>query len=147
MAKELGGKVTWQDVYKLQYETDPEKFQTAFKAQNLEEVFKGNTFIEALVLPKNKALLDYFADAKLTEYHYFGTGKWESWDKIEKEYSYDNIGEGEHFPQFKQKLVSAKTEFLKQRYAYLLMRSYSVEPQEMTRLYDTYFLNSKTIRF
>lgn len=143
--KELGRKVTWQDVYKLQYETDPEKFQTAFKANNLKEVFKGNTFIEALVLPKNKALLDYFADAKLTEYKYNGTGKWENWDTIETKY--DNYNEVEsdeqYFPQFKEKLVSAKTEFLKQRYAYLLMRSYSVEPKEMIRLYDTYFLNSK----
>ena len=141
--KELGGKVTWEDVYKLQYETDPEKFQTAFKAKNLQEVFKGNTFIEALVLPKNKVFLDYFADAKLTEYHFFGTGKWESWDKIERNYSYDEEDDYVHFPEFKQKLIDAKTEFLKQRYAYLLMRTYSVGSKEMIRLYDTYFTNSK----
>lgn len=141
--KELGGNVTWEDVYKLQYETDPEKFQNAFKANNLKEIFKGNTFIQALVLPKNKALLDYFADAKLTEYHYFGTGKWESWDAIATDYSYDEESDSERFPQFKKKLTDAKTEFLKQRYAYLLMRSYSVEAKEMIRLYDTYFADSK----
>lgn len=141
--KELGGNVTWEDVYKLQYETDPQQFQTSFKAKTLKEVFKGNTFIEALVLPKNKALLDYFVDAKLTEYYYNGTGKWESWDKIETDYNYEGQSSGESFPQFKQKLLSVKTEFLKQRYAYLLMRSYSVEPKEMIRLYDTYFANSK----
>jgi hypothetical protein len=141
--KELGGNVTWEDVYKLQYETDSEKFQTAFNAKKLKEVFKGNTFIEALVLPKNKALLDYFADAKLTEYHSFETGKWENWDKIERGYSYNEEAESEGFPEFKQKLLTAKNEFLKQRYAYLLMRSYSVTPKEMIRLYDTYFADSK----
>lgn len=141
--KELGENVTWEDVYKLQYETEAQKFQIAFQNKSLKETFEGNTFIQALVLPKNKAFLDYFADAKLTEYYYDETGKWESWGKIETRYYYDDEVSDQRFPQFKQKLLSAKTEFLKQRYAYLLMRSYSAEPREMIQLYDTYFGNSK----
>lgn len=141
--KELGGNVKWEDVYKLQYETDSEKFQTAYKSNTLKEVFKGNTFIESLILPKNKALLDYFSDAKHTEYYYSGVGKWESWGNLDRNYDTEEKG----FPEFQKKLESAKTEFLKQRYAYLLMRSYTVSPKEMVHLYDTYFANStnKTI--
>lgn len=141
--KELGGNVKWEDVYKLQYETDSEKFQTAYKSNTLKEVFKGNTFIESLTLPKNKALLDYFSDAKHTEYNYSGARKWESWDNLGRNYDSERKG----FSEFQKKLELAKTEFLKQRYAYLLMRTYTVSPKEMVRLYDTYFVNStnKTI--
>lgn len=141
--KELGGNVKWEDVYKLQYETDSEKFQTAYKSNTLKEVFKGNTFIESLTLPKNKVLLEYFSDAKHTEYNYSGAGKWESWDNLDRNYDSERKG----FSEFQKKLELAKTEFLKQRYAYLLMRTYTVSPKEMVRLYDTHFVNStnKTI--
>ncbi|MFP9100764.1 hypothetical protein ACLI09_17070 [Flavobacterium sp. RHBU_24] len=145
--KRLGKGVTANDVYELQYSTKPEKFQTAYSAGSLADAFPDNSFIKALVKPANKALLEYFAFAKEMEY----TGnpqnsKWESWDE-EGEVSWwdrqaaDTMG---RFPlkEREAKLAAQTDSFLKERYAFILIRYGN--PESVIPLYNTYFADNNS---
>ena len=54
--KKLGNAVDPKDVHTILYETDGEVFETAYENKTLKKAFEKNTFIEALLLSKNKAL-------------------------------------------------------------------------------------------
>jgi hypothetical protein len=140
--KKLGNQIDPKDVHTILYETDSEQFETAFENKSLKKAFEKNTFIEALLLPKNKAFLNYIVFAKKLEYNSNTEVKWESWSQI-------GYGSKEHkladVTDFEKKIKSAKDAFLKQRYAFLILRYsfYAQDKNEVIRLYDTYFADNK----
>ncbi|MFH6994040.1 hypothetical protein [Flavobacterium sp. FlaQc-48] len=140
--KKLGNSVNPKDVYTILYETDGEQFETAYESKSLKKVFEKNTFIEALLLSKNKAFLNYMLFAKKLEYNSNPDVKWESWGQI-------GYGSKDHklagLNDFEKKIKTAKDPFLKQRYAFLILRYsfYAQDKNEVIRLYDDYFTNNK----
>jgi hypothetical protein len=140
--KKLGSQINPEDVNFILYETDAEAFQNAYENKTLKDVFVKNTFIEALLQPKNKAFLEYIVFAKKLEYDKSPVEKWESWETIDSE---SNGKKWLDLGNFEQKITGAKDAFLKQRYAFLILRYsfYGQDPNEVIRLYDTYFSNNK----
>ena len=140
--KKLGSSINPKDVHIILYETDGEQFETAYETKSLKKVFENNTFIEALLKPKNKALLNYMLFAKTLEYNSNPDVKWESWSQIgyqSKDHQLANVND------FEKKIKTAKDPFLKQRYAFLILRYsfYAQDKEEVIRLYDTYFTDNK----
>ncbi|WP_055097986.1 hypothetical protein [Flavobacterium aquidurense] len=140
--KKLGNTVDPKDVHTILYETDGEVFETAYENKTLKKAFEKNTFIEALLLSKNKAFLNYILFAKKLEYNSNTDVKWESWNQIgynSKDHKLAETGD------FEKKIKSAKDAFLKQRYAFLILRYsfYAQDKNEVIRLYDTYFTENK----
>jgi hypothetical protein len=138
--KQLGNDINPDDVYTILYETDSEVFQSGYQSKSLATIFPKNTFIQKLLLRKNKKLLQYLIFAKKLEYNYMGGSKWETWKSLN--YGYDS--ENKFFTSlgdYDKILSSTKDEFLKQRYAFLLIRMsyYDQNPQEVVRLYESYF--------
>ncbi|MEG1024530.1 MAG: hypothetical protein RSF34_08680 [Flavobacterium sp.] len=141
----LGNNINPNDVYVILYETDSEQFETAYENKTLNKVFEKNTFIKTLLLPKNKQFLNYILFAKKLEYNSNTDVKWESWGQIGYESKDHKLAE---VTDFEKKISSAKDPFLKQRYAFLILRYsfYDADPKEVIRLYDAYFeQNKKTI--
>ncbi|CAI2767729.1 conserved protein of unknown function [Flavobacterium collinsii] len=140
--KKLGSQVNPKDVHVILYETDAETFETAYETRSLKKVFEKNSFIEALVLSRNKALLHYILFAKKLEYNSNTDVKWESWDTVSydsKDHKLAEVGD------FEKKIRTARDPFLKQRYAFLMLRYsfYASDKEEVIRLYDTYFTDYK----
>jgi len=140
--KKLGNQINPDDVNFILYETDTEAFQSAYENKTLKGVFVKNTFVEALLQPKNKAFLEYIVFAKKLEYDKSVVEKWESWGNIGSD---SNGKKWLDLGDFEQKITSAKDAFLKQRYAFLILRYcfYGQDPNEVIRLYDTYFAENK----
>ncbi|OXA67838.1 hypothetical protein B0A67_21535 [Flavobacterium aquidurense] len=143
--KKLGNLIDTKDVHTILYETDGEQFETAYETKSLKKVFDKNTFIEALLLPKNKVFLNYMLFAKKLEYNSNTDVRWESWNQIgynSKDHKLADVND------FEKKIKMAKDAFLKQRYAFLILRYsfYAQDKNEVIRLYDTYLSsNKKTI--
>ncbi|MCV9931623.1 hypothetical protein OIU80_04960 [Flavobacterium sp. LS1R47] len=140
--KKIGTNVSTADIYTILYETDSDKFQAAYKNHTLKQVFAKNTFIATLLRLKNKPFLDYLVFAKKLEYNNIPSSKWESWGSIN---SYQENVNTVAIGDYNQKILSAKDAFLKQRYAFLILRDrfYSSDKAEVISLYDTYFANNK----
>jgi hypothetical protein len=145
----LGGKINITDVYAILYTTNSEELQNAIDSDSLTSRFKGNTFVSSLVLPKNKAFLNYISTAKQFEYSNEIDGKWENWDAIIDEYSDISVKNySENNPNLDNIILKQTDPFLKQRYAFVNLRAsfYEQNPSKVKDLYDTYFKeNSSTI--
>jgi hypothetical protein len=138
--KQLGMDTNPDDVYTILYETNSEVFQSAYQSKSLATVFAKNTFVQKLQLHKNKKFLEYLIFAKKLEYHNMGGYKWETWNSLN--YGYDSENKfAATLGDYDKKLSSTKDAFLKQRYAFLLLRMsyYDGKPEEVVRLYETYF--------
>jgi hypothetical protein len=135
------------DVYEILYTTDSAVFQNAIESDSLTSKFKGNSFIKILDLPKNKSFLKYVSIAKQYEYSNEIDGKWESWDKVIDTYG-DNsaVNYSEDNPNLDNLIAKQTDTFLKERYAFLNLRScfYEQKPIEVQDLYDKYFKNNST---
>jgi len=137
----LGNKLILNDVYSILYQVSPEMFMLAYEDKNLKESFDGNTFIENLLLPKNKEWLDYMVFAKKNEYNnqYID----DPWN-----FSYGHIGhiQSELIDIAKQRLNQVKDPKLAERYAYQLIRLYRQAGlnNECILVYNNYFGNLKT---
>ena len=141
--KKLGSQINPKDVHTILYETDAEQFENAFESKSLKNTFEKNTFIEALLMPKNKAFLKYILFAKKLEYNSNTDVKWESWQQVGYNSKDHKLADLE---DFEKKIKTAKDSFLKQRYAFLILRYnfYAQDKNEVIRLYDTYFAENKS---
>ncbi|MFT3795926.1 hypothetical protein [Flavobacterium sp.] len=142
--QQLGKNIPIDDIYKVLYETDPDVFQSSYETQNMAKTFADNAFIKAISLPKNRAYFDYLVYAKKLEYNNTIYGKWESWDKIERNYWEEVPKKSADISGLNAKLLSAKNDFLRHRYAFLLLRHnfYSGGGGEVIALYRQYFANN-----
>ncbi len=146
----LGGNIKPIDVYEILYTTNSEDLQNAIDSDSLTFKYKKNSFIASLNLPKNKPFLNYVSIAKQYEYNNEIDGKWESWEAFASEYgtiiSSENYSEDS--PNLDDLVLKQSDSFLKQRYAFLNLRSkfYEQNPLAVEDLYNTYFKNNpKTI--
>ncbi|RZJ53567.1 MAG: hypothetical protein EOO44_08105 [Flavobacterium sp.] len=140
--KKLGNQVNPDDVNIILYQTNSEYLQSAYENNTLKKVFEKNTFIKTLLLPKNKAFLEYVLFAKTVEYNGDTNVKWESWGDISYNSHNHKLAVVNNFDK---RIAKAKDAFLKQRYAFLNLRYsfYNQDKEQVIRLYDTYFANSK----
>ncbi len=142
----LGKIVKTTDVYNILYKTSSEEFEIAYTTKKLATQFSNNTFVQALLLPNNATLLTYLVAAKSNEYNSDGAGsKWESWTELNyTDYNYSNsANKGYASIPFDtdEKLAATTDVFLKQRYAFLLLRQafYEQNPAKVLKLYNQYF--------
>lgn len=142
----LGTSVKIDDIYFILYNTSPEAFEISCEKKELKKNFGGNTFIEKLILPKNKELLIYLQFSKELEYcNFHSDGKWESWDNLNS-WNYGYEVKIEHdYSILKDKLKTLKDDFLIKRYAFQFIKiSYYLNNLgDACKLYDSYFLNKK----
>lgn len=131
--KKLNNHVKINDIYNVLYRTDSQVFIRAYETKSLANDFKKNTFISNLLLLENKELLDCVLFAKKIEYN---NNRWGF-----ETYSVD-------IEKRKEKLLETQDAFLKQRYAFLILKYYFYKEnsKEVSRLYNTYFgKNSNTV--
>lgn len=138
----LGTGVKMNDIYLILYNTSPEAFEISCEKNELKKNFGGNTFIEKLILPKNKELLTYLQFSKELEYCNFQSdGKWESWVDLNS-WHYGFTVKIEHdYSLLKEKLKTLKDVFLIKRYAFQFIKIsyYLNDLGEACKLYDTHF--------
>jgi len=144
----LKSEIPLEDVYEILYEIKPEDFKSDYDNNKLAVKFPKNLFIKNLLFPKNKELLIYLDFAKKMESmsNTYNT-KWESWN----EESWDNNQmvqySGFDFRQLLNKIYSEKNIFLKERYAFQLIKAsyYNGDYLTVNNLFDTVLNSSKSI--
>ncbi len=124
--KKLGNQIKVNDIYTILYKTDSREFIKAYETKSLAKRFKKNTFINTLLLLKNRDFLDCVLFAKKIEYN---NNRWGF-----EVYSID-------IDKRKQNLLRTKDAFLKHRYAFLILKYYYYKKnsKEVLQLYNTYF--------
>jgi hypothetical protein len=142
---ELGQTVALLDIDKVLYIADSDEVVNAFNEKLLDKTFGGNTFVKALLKPENKAILEYMVTAKQNEFINFADeNPWGfGYDETETEaISYNEAAErAKVIQQIDGKLKTAKTAFLKQRYAYLQLVNYRYYNQKTkaVEIFEKYF--------
>ncbi|UPZ14023.1 hypothetical protein [Flavobacterium humidisoli] len=126
--KKLGNKINVDDIYDILYHRKTAEFVNAYESKSFRTAFKGNTFVNSLLMPKNKGFLDCVLLAKKIEHNI------RTWQI--NNYSID-------INDYKKKLLNTKDAFLRKRYAFLILRYYFYKDnsKEVIRLYNTYFGN------
>jgi hypothetical protein len=122
----LGNQIKVNDIYAILYKTDSREFIKAYETKSLAKRFKKNSFINNLILPNNRELLNCVLFAKKIEYN---NNRWGF-----EMFSID-------IDEYKKKLFNTKDVFLKQRYAFLLLKYYFYKEnsKEVFNLYKNYF--------
>lgn len=139
--KELNGKPLIRDVYAILYKVPPDMFVYACEEKMLDDVFEGNTFIEELLKPSNKNLLNYLLLAKVAEYHeLYDFDSWHTGKFID-----DCEFTGKLIYRLNSTFIEEKSKFLQKRYAYQLSRLYceTGDFDKCISLYDAYFKNQQ----
>jgi hypothetical protein len=139
---ELGKNVRTEDIYKILYQTEPENFQYAFESGRLLDSFPKNTFILKLLQPGNKDFMDYLQLSKELEYYNFKSeGKWEAWDRIDEWNSISGVELRKDYSFIKQRVALLKNAFLKQRYAFQLIKIsyYQTNYVDVSNYYSLFF--------
>lgn len=127
--KKLSNKIKVDDIYAILYDVDGKEFQQAYLDHKLNEIYKNNTFVKSLLMYKNKPYLDYLLLAKKQEYSF---ASWQIEESIDIKYC-------------KEKILTSTDFFLKQRYAFLILREpRGCEKKEVIQLYNSYFKDKKT---
>jgi hypothetical protein len=135
--KELGNKSTFYDIYAILYKVPADMFVYAFNEDLLPDVFEDNTFIEELLLPENKNLLNYLLLAKMAEYHEnHDSDPWGTGNTF-----FENFFTNTLIDKFSSALPKEKSKFLQRRYAYQLSRLFceNGDYKKCINLYDNYF--------
>jgi hypothetical protein len=148
---ELGKSVVLSDIDKVLYLADSDEVVNAYNEKTLDKTFGGNTFVKALLKPKNKAVLEYLIIAKQNEFiNFAGENPWGFYGYGEEEidFSYNEPKERKNaISQIETNLKNAKSAFLKQRYAYLQLVNYRYsEPKKGVAVFEQYFdINNKEV--
>ncbi|MBD8390439.1 hypothetical protein [Dysgonomonas sp. BGC7] len=137
-------KPSIDDIYVIQYDTDPASFILSYEENTLTSVFKNNSFIKYLVEEKNKDLLDYMLFAKRAELYEAGrSSHFEDWDYNRYDDGRDERGKAksELLDKANAKLNSKLSQFLKERYAFQACRLYYQFDQylEVVQTHEKYF--------
>lgn len=137
--RQLGGTVS--DIFNIQYGMEPDEFLYAYRHNKWADI-KDNSFLHALLLPANKAFLDYMAFAKEVEFSQFGD--YDPWQTGKPETTRMEA----LFEQGEQAFAKTTHPFLKERYAFQLVKLMYYaggEVDALTRYYDTYLKGHHTI--
>lgn len=115
--KYTGNTVRTEDIYELQYKTDPDQFIRAYEKKQWKN-FPDNQFVKWLILSANREALEYFYEAKKIENTQYARME-DSWDFApdKKSNAIDKLIEKQAIFCL-QKAESSKDTFLQQRYAF-----------------------------
>lgn len=134
----LNSSIKINDIFTILYKVEPDMLILAYDDHKLNETFEGNTFIEQLLLEKNKKWLDYLIFAKKNEFN-----NQYIYDPWSENWFYDEIGKisAELISIAEEQLKKIKDQRLKERYAYHLIRLYRQTDQNEAciKAFDTYF--------
>lgn len=145
--EKVGKSVSVEDINQILYKTEPELFECAYQENSLTETFEENAFATFLSKTENKAFLEYLVFAKMLEYKYSsgnGSRDWESWEETETSISTEK--------EIAKRVLQARTQienisdnFLKTRYAFLIMREFYQNEEYVTSLEwnEKYFGNTE----
>jgi hypothetical protein len=146
--QKVGTKVSTEDIYEILYETKFEPLGLAHIEGDWQLNFAENSFMQALILPKNKELLTYLLFAKRLEYDFVreqvrgrNSVGWESWDALAKD-EFISPEIGIKIDSLICEVPTMKDNFLKMRYAFLLMREHCSDNKgDFQLLHDAIFKN------
>lgn len=145
--KELGISVELMDIDKVLYLADNDEVVNAYNEKVLDEKYAGNTFIKAILKPENQPILEYFILTKQNEFINFANDN--PWDFYDDEtVKYNDVAEREAvIEKITERLKNVKSDFLKQRYAYLQLVNYRYHlPRKGVEIFEEYFdLNNNDI--
>ncbi len=137
-----GNGVVLEDILAIQYETSPDSLQFAYSHNKLQAVFEENSFIQFLLRPSSKLLLEYLLFSKQAEATETAWSEgFESWNSDANEMAVVKQKKLALLVIAKKRLSTVKDDFLKKRYAYQLCRlSYQLQrPVDVIATYDRYF--------
>ncbi|WP_089812309.1 hypothetical protein [Chitinophaga sp. YR627] len=137
-----GKTVSLKDIYTVQYDVSPDDFLYAYKHKQWQQL-KDNSFVKWLCQPAQKDVLDYMALAKQIEFSQ--QGEMDPWNEKAGGVNTDSI-----LHVIRQKTGKATMPFLKDRYAFQLVKMYyynadSVLRPQLTDYYDAHLKNHKTV--
>lgn len=136
--------ISIDDIYAIQYNTDPTAFINSFEKSGLKE-YQSNSLIKYLTADKkHKDILDYLVFAKKaesTEYDFLDANFEEWQDNPNQVPNASIVQKNELLAEAQAKLKAVKSPFLKERYAFQVVRlSWQLEQyQEASEAFDTYF--------
>lgn len=146
--RELSNEIPLKDVYEILYETKPEDFKKEYDNNTLAEKYPENLFIKNLLFPKNRDLLVYLDFAKRMESmsDTYNT-KWESWEEENWDNEQLKQYRGFDFKQILNKIYTSKSNFLKERYAFQLIKTsyYNGDYLAVNNLFDSALSSSGSI--
>ena len=139
----VGNDVAIEDIIAILYDMAPDSVLNANAQNQIATTFADNAFMQALIKPANKALLEYLLFAKqveATELALLSSDGSEQWDAKPN----DNDAQKEKLVCFniaKKRLSLAKTDFLRKRYAYQVCRlAYQLKQYNVvTKTYESRF--------
>lgn len=133
--------VSVDDIYNVLYDSDYYALRDSYEKSTLPQMFENSNFIEALLKPKNKEILKYLLFAKEVE----STGVfWDYWDdRSSVVYISSRESKIRLLKQAQIEYITAKSEFLRNRYAFQVVRlAYQVG--ELTQAVYMYKLHFKS---
>ena len=139
---QLGNSIPQSDVYVLLYNTSPDLFISSVSSSSLKADFEHNQFAAELLKPQNKAFLEYLLISKRIENWDFLVS--DPWGEDQKNKAIDPVAiANELIRECEQKLKLEKNLFLKQRYAFQLVRLYQRTSMDdrCIEAVDQYFSN------
>ena len=130
--KELNKNISIDDINNVLYKIDAVEFENKLAKKSTD-----NTFLNSLLLSKNKEYLEYLRYAKLLEQATENDLSWESWDNIDNNINIFNVD----IVNLTQKLRTVKNTYLVKRYAFLNIkyRFYINDRQGVIAIYNNYF--------
>ena len=140
----LGKSVDWHDVYEILYNTKSDDYLNCV-GNGIATAYPKNSYIRALVAPENAEALNYLMLAKQAEFMNFASDNpW--YEYGENQQNTQPKGFKNLFSGFESGLKSAKSDFMKQRFAYqiLLFNRYSGLQKEAIKHYEKYFKNDQS---
>ena len=141
-----GREVSAGDIYVVQYETEPDDFLKAVEDEG-KGLLQDNSFFRWMLLPANKAVLDYFVLAKRSEFAQFGEK--DPWDE-NADYKLNMLQWVAAAAE--RECNRAANDFLRQRYAYQAIKSLHYIPDtngrhsaKLRALYEQHLKEKRTI--
>jgi hypothetical protein len=127
--KELGSLIEISDIDEILYQKDTEEVLTAFYEKRASKIYAKNTFVNALLKPKNIAIFEYFIIAKFNEYVNFigyngDKDPWNFKEEAVEKVPFDVPSRAKIMEIIDKSWAASNSNFLKQRYAYLQLVNY-----------------------
>jgi hypothetical protein len=137
---QLGKGIDLGDIDTLMYQTEPAFFLKAHKDTTLATIFPTNSFVNALYLPKNQDLLNYFVFAKQSELVRGYDRASDPWSGKSSQ-AQDALLCAELGKEATLQLKKTKNKFLRQRWAFqIILLGSNISPNyaEKEKVYNKY---------
>ncbi len=150
--KETGNSVQIKDIEVILYQVTPNTFLLPYYFNKLNIAFEGNTFVDFLVKPENKAFLDYVEIMKQMEYiEFYLNDPWRnnnSWGADGDEGAQDNLFSffcNQYIKNCENQLKGNQNDFLNERLNFQLAKMYlkTERYSDCENIIDPYLKNGR----